>query len=319
MNENGPDLLTIGQLALRAGVSVSAIRYWSDIGVLAPAGRSVGGYRLYDAAAVARLELVTTLRELGLPLADVRRVLRQETTLAAVAEVHVRALDAQLRALRLRRAVLATVAKRQSPLEETTLMNHLARLSADERRRIIEDFVDEVFGDVHADPWLYERMRHVSPDLPDDPSPEQVDAWVELADLVRDPDFRATMREVAQTNAEGRIDREPGQKPNVYQWFAKKITWQVGEARARGVAPEDSRAAAVVTRLLGDDPTRRANVLARLESGTDQRAERYRELLAAINGEPAAPSLAPDFAWLIAALRAHTAPSTGLQAGVAPG
>ena len=44
------------------------IRYWSDIGVLPPTGRSNGCYRLYDAARVARLELIRTLRELGLGL-----------------------------------------------------------------------------------------------------------------------------------------------------------------------------------------------------------------------------------------------------------
>lgn len=312
MEDDGPDLLTIGQLSARTGVPVSAIRYWSDIGALTPAGRSAGGYRLYAAAAVARLDLIVTLRELGLPLADVRRVLHQETTVAAVAAVHVRALDVQLRTLRLRRAVLAAVAKRQSPLQETALMNKLARLSAEERRRLIEDFADEVFGGIDTDPWLYDRMRHVSPDLPDDPSPEQVDAWVEVADLVRDPEFRATMRELARSNAEGRTDhesgRKPGDKPNVYQWFAKKITWQVGEARERGVAPTAPEAAQVLTRLLGDDPARRANVLSRLECGTDQRAERYRQLLAVINGQPAGRSLAPDFAWLIAALRAHYLP-----------
>ncbi|WP_194909241.1 MerR family transcriptional regulator [Catenulispora rubra] len=308
MDDDGPGLLTIGQLAARTGVPVSAIRYWSDIGALSPAGRSAGGYRLYAAAAVARLDLIATLRELGLPLADVRRVLHQETTVAAVAAVHVRALDAQLRTLRLRRAVLATVVKRKSPPEETALMNKLARLSAAERQRIIEDFVDEVFGGTDVDPWLYDRMSRVSPDLPDDPSPEQVDAWVELADLVRDPDFRVTMRELARSNAEGRTDRERGQKPNVYQWFAKKITWQVGEARERGVAPNDPEAAHILTRLLGDDPARRVNVLTRLERGTDLRAERYRQLLAAINGQPADRSLAPDFAWLIAALRAHYLP-----------
>lgn len=33
-------------------------------------------------------------------------------------------------------------------------------------------------------------MLHNSPDLPDDPTPQQVDAWVELAELVNDPGFR---------------------------------------------------------------------------------------------------------------------------------
>ncbi|WP_371786705.1 MerR family transcriptional regulator [Streptosporangium subroseum] len=52
--------------------------------------------RLYGTESVARLQLVRTLRELGLGHAEVRRVVRRETTVAAVAAVHVRALDAQM-------------------------------------------------------------------------------------------------------------------------------------------------------------------------------------------------------------------------------
>ena len=68
-------LLSIGELARRSGLPVRTIRFWSDAGVLPPAERTDGGRRLYDAACVARLELVVTLRELGLGLPDVRRVL----------------------------------------------------------------------------------------------------------------------------------------------------------------------------------------------------------------------------------------------------
>jgi hypothetical protein len=168
--------------------------------------------------------------------------------------------------------------------------------------------VDEVFGGLNTDPWLRDWMLHVSTDLPDEPTPEQVDAWMELADLVRDPAFRRRMREVAQSNAEGRTEAGSDQKPSVYQWFAKKITWQVGETRGRGIAPQDPEAAQVLTRLLRDEPGRRTNILTRLESGTDIQAERYRHLLATINGQPPVRSLAPDLAWLITALHTHHVP-----------
>jgi DNA-binding transcriptional MerR regulator len=45
---------------------VRSIRFWPDIGVLPPAAQTASGRLLYDAACVARLELVATLRELGL-------------------------------------------------------------------------------------------------------------------------------------------------------------------------------------------------------------------------------------------------------------
>ncbi|MDX6328144.1 MAG: hypothetical protein QOI83_527 [Streptomycetaceae bacterium] len=300
MNDDGPEPLTIGRLARRTGMPVRTIRYWSDIGALPPAGRSSGGYRLYDAESVARLELIRTLRELGLGLEDVRRVLERETTVAAVAAVQVKALDVQIHTLRLRRAVLSTVAKRQSDTEEMTLLNKLARLSAEERRQIIEEFTSEVFGGVDADPEIKERMRHTAVELPDDPTPEQVDAWVELAELVGDPGFRQHMRGMAEFNA------TQGREPGAYQWFAKKVTWLVGGARERGVAPDSPEAADVLGRLLGGtDSHRRAEILQRLETGADSDAERYRQLLAVVNGQPPQPSHTPDYVWLITALRAH--------------
>jgi DNA-binding transcriptional MerR regulator len=53
-------LFTIGQLARRAGVPARTIRFWSDAGLVPPVARSGSGYRLYDADAVARVELVRT-------------------------------------------------------------------------------------------------------------------------------------------------------------------------------------------------------------------------------------------------------------------
>ncbi|MGW0593859.1 MerR family transcriptional regulator [Streptosporangium sp. NPDC002607] len=303
MDDDGSEPLTIGRLARRTGMPVRTIRYWSDIGALPPVGRSAGGYRLYDAACVARLELIRTLRELGLGLEDVRRVLERETAVAAVAAVHVKALDAQIRALRLRRAVLSTVARRQPRPEEMTLLNRLARLSADERRQIIDGFLQEVFGGLEADPQLQERMRYTPVNLPDDPTPEQVDAWVELAELAQSPDFRRRVRAMMEAGAAGRPQEGPGSEPGAYRFFARKVGGMVGAARERGISPRAPEATEVLDRLLGSAD--RAQVLARLEAGAHAQTQRYGQLLATVRGEPAPPSYADDFAWLAAALRAH--------------
>lgn len=199
MDDERPHLLTIGRLAHRTGLPVRTLRFWSDEGAVPPVARSAGGYRLYDAESVARVGLVRTLRELGLGLDDVCRVLSGRTTVAEVADAHVAALDAQIRSLKVSRAVLSTVAKRGSTVEETALMNRLARLSAAERKQIIDEFKEEVFGGLD-DPRLRDRMHTFSIELPDDPTPEQVDAWIELAELVRDPDFRARLRTWMELN-----------------------------------------------------------------------------------------------------------------------
>ncbi|HEV7882892.1 MAG TPA: MerR family DNA-binding transcriptional regulator, partial [Solirubrobacteraceae bacterium] len=57
-------LITIGELARRTGLTVRTLRFYADDGLVAPAARSDAGYRLYDADAAPRAELVRTLREL---------------------------------------------------------------------------------------------------------------------------------------------------------------------------------------------------------------------------------------------------------------
>ena len=104
-------LLTIGQLARRSGVPVRTLRFWSDAGVLPETERSGSNYRRYDARAVARLDLVRTLRELGLGLDEVRLVLEKRSSVADVAAAHVAAIDARIRVLRTQRAVCTLLAR----------------------------------------------------------------------------------------------------------------------------------------------------------------------------------------------------------------
>ncbi|MFE0453170.1 MerR family transcriptional regulator [Streptomyces sp. NPDC058914] len=301
MIDDGTGLFTIGELARATGLTVRTIRYWSDEGVLTPVTRSAGGYRLYDAEAAARLELIRTLRELGLGLDAVRGVLAGETTVAQVAAAHVAALDAQIRSLRVTRAVLSTVARRGSTAEEMTLMNKLARLSAAERRRIVEEFLAEVFDGLDAaDPDIRTRLRFHAAELPDDPTPEQVDAWVELAELIQDPQFRTLMRRMVEFNA---ADRGPEVPAGTSLWFMSRLVQLAGDALRKGVAPDAPEAEETLRGLLGDAD--RAAVLERLTAVANERIARYRQLSAVVNGLGAQPSYEEEFAWVVAALRAH--------------
>jgi len=303
MIEDSTGLLTIGELARATGLTVRTIRYWSDEGVLHPVTRSSGGYRLYDAESAARLELIRTLRELGLGLDDVREVVEGEKDLASVATAHVAALDAQIRSLKVTRAVLSTVARRGSSAEEMTLMNKLARLSAAERRRIMEEFVEELFHGLDSvDPAIRDRMRSMAVDLPEDPTPEQVDAWVELAELVQDPEFRAGMRQVFEFNA---ADQDRAAEPGRAMWFPMRLVQLGMEARARGIAPEAPEAEAIVREVVGDGDL--SVVLARMESASNDRLARYRELLVTVKGAKPAAAHREEFAWVVAALRARAA------------
>jgi DNA-binding transcriptional MerR regulator len=319
-DSEGPRELTIGQVARRTGLTVKTVRWYSDQGLVPPCGRSPAGYRLYDAAALVRLELVRTLREIGLDLATIRRVLTRQVRLAEVATTHAEALDAQIRSLRLRRAVLRALAARDADPEEVALVHRLARLSEQQRRQIITDFVDEVLGGLPVDPDFGTQMRQALPDLPAEPTPAQVQAWIELAELVGDPGFRRRIRGMAEHAARWRV---AGERPHadIARW-AEVLLPPAGDALAAGLDPTRPAAAPVLDQMMAalaqredraDDAAFRARVLERLEVVADARFERYWDLLGVINGLPPGPlptPLVPRCQWVIAALRAHPA-STG--------
>lgn len=62
--------MTIGELARRTGIPTSKIRYYEKVGVLPPSQRTDSNYRVYDASAVARLELLSRGKLLGLTLSE---------------------------------------------------------------------------------------------------------------------------------------------------------------------------------------------------------------------------------------------------------
>jgi DNA-binding transcriptional MerR regulator len=207
--EGESDRYRIGELARLSGLTVKTIRFYSDRGLVPPAARTGAGYRVYDERALARLELIRALRELGASLADVERVLSRELDVRELVALQLEAVEAQLRVLRVRRAVLMAVASGEPDGQELRTMTRLAHISDDERKRIVEDFLDEVLGGLEVDPGLEARLRGGLPELPDEPTPDQVEAWVELAELVRDPDFRARIRQMAESGHERLGLRDP--------------------------------------------------------------------------------------------------------------
>ncbi|GAA3048987.1 MerR family transcriptional regulator [Actinokineospora globicatena] len=292
------ELFTIGQLAARTGLSVRTIRFWSDSGVVPPTTRSYGGYRLYDAEAVARLDLVRTLRELGLDLDTVRDVLHRQVTVADVAAAHARAIDAEIRALRVRRAVLRSVARRGSTTEEMRLMHEMARLSAGERQRVIDEFVDRTFAGVDEGApgaGIATAMRQLPADLPDDPTDAQVDAWVELAGLVADEDFQRRVRQMAVTGAAGAppVAHDPA-----------LVVEHAAPAEAAGIDPASPRGQEILARIAGGLSTEdRLRLAESIETFSDRRVERYWQLLGILNGSTPFEPRVPAFEWFAAALR----------------
>jgi DNA-binding transcriptional MerR regulator len=71
-----PQLLRVGDLARLTGKSVRAIHLYEELGLLQPATRSSGGFRLYERRAVERVRWIDSLHGLGFSLQDMRTILQ---------------------------------------------------------------------------------------------------------------------------------------------------------------------------------------------------------------------------------------------------
>jgi DNA-binding transcriptional MerR regulator len=297
--------LTIGELARRTGLTTRTIRFYSDEGLLPPAHRTEAGYRLYDGASLARLELLRTLRELGLGLPDASAALAGAQPVASLAREHVRLLDEQIRVLQLRRAVLRAIARTETELEGVRLMKDLANMTDAERAALIDEFWDEVTAGLDLNPDFTAGMRSAKPALPDDPSPEQLEAWLELAELVRDKDFRASIRAMSESHAEARAAGETMDAPfgeTRDQWL--NWTTRATAALEAGEPPTSTTGQALAADIAAAFGKPAAEVADEIAAGTDARAERYWQLMATINGWPQWPTQVPAAEWIAAALRA---------------
>lgn len=66
---------TVHEVSALSGVTIRTLRYYDRIGLLRPTAHTAAGYRLYDGAALQRLQRILLLRELEIPLKDVARLL----------------------------------------------------------------------------------------------------------------------------------------------------------------------------------------------------------------------------------------------------
>ncbi|WP_026414350.1 MerR family transcriptional regulator [Actinomadura oligospora] len=301
----GEATYSIGELADTAGVTVKAVRFYTNHGILPESHRTASGHRRYGPSAVARLALVRTLRDLGLDLATVRRIVDRETTPAEAAAAHADAVAVQMRVLRLRHAVLTTAARRDSTPEELELMHRLARLSTAERDELVTDFLDHAFGAPDS-PLPRVLRRSLTPELPDDPTSEQLAAWVELAELTQDDAFRALMRSLFNDH----MADHPTSPPRKHA--VGLVTETVRPLLAADVPPGSPQATAAVTHVatayaasldVPDDPSLRTRLAAYLTAANDPRRERYLTLLATVNGWSPPDHPRQELTWFLTALR----------------
>ncbi|TDC23943.1 TIGR03086 family metal-binding protein, partial [Kribbella albertanoniae] len=311
---------SIGAVARQAGLPVKVIRHWSDVGVVVPVERTAGGYRRYDTAGVARLRLARTLRDLGMGLAEIRTALDREDGLSEVAAAHVEALEVQVRRLRTHQAVLRTVTRRTTH-EGLALMTRTAQLSPDERRKLVHDFLTETLGDLEV-PHFREGLLAAGTELPDDPTDEQVEAWLALGELVADGELGPAMRRIAEYAA--RHGAQDDTAVAEMRDLTGRWVGRVRDAIQAGTAADSPAADRVVAEIVGDWLPSRANVdpavisedgaeartllHEQLSAASEPAVERFWQLLCVLNGSPAPSGIATEGQWLTTALRANPSP-----------
>lgn len=69
-------LMQVGDLAHESGRTVRAIHLYEELGLLIPAARSKGHYRLYDPDALTRVRWIGKLQEMGFSLGDIQIIVR---------------------------------------------------------------------------------------------------------------------------------------------------------------------------------------------------------------------------------------------------
>lgn len=148
----GDRLLRIQEASEEVGLTPRSIRYYEERGLLEPAARSEGAYRLYDADDIERLRFIKGLRDdAGFSLNDIGQLLEDETARARIGARFRETSDAAER-----RALLVDGISRIDRQVEI-LRSKIARLqemidAATTRRRHLESHLDELGGKVDAAP-----------------------------------------------------------------------------------------------------------------------------------------------------------------------
>lgn len=294
--------LKIGDLARRTGVAVKTLRLYSDEGILPPAGRTAAGYRTYDEAAIARVELVRTLREAGIGIEGIREVVSHELSLAEALRIQLAAVEAHIVSLEHVASALRAALRSEPTEQDVRRIAAVTKLSNEERRKVIEGFYEEVSRGTHMDPTFRKQVIETAvPVLPEVPTRAQLDAWIEMAEILRDPGFlEATRASIEETWTEG------------FDHVAYREAAQRMVDERRGVDPTSAEAKAIVERAIagfarasGKEPTEEfRRDLRRKYEGMDPRATRYWELVAILKGDPPRAE-SPEWAWFRQASRHH--------------
>ena len=181
MNKGG---WKVGELARATGLTVRTLHHYDEIGLLKPSGRTPKGHRVYGEADVARLQQVTSLRQLGFGLDDIAALLdRRGMRPREVVHLHLHRLREQIQLQRVLCDRLEAIAARLDAAET---------VSADELILTIEATT------------MYDKYY----------TPEQLDTLKARADEIGPEGLRAAENDWATLMAEVRQEMDAGTDPS---------------------------------------------------------------------------------------------------------
>jgi DNA-binding transcriptional MerR regulator len=168
-------MITIGQLANYAGVTIKAVRHYHQRGLLEEPPRDASGYRRYTAEHATHLLKIKTLAEAGVPLARIKELLAADPDrfAAAITEIdrNLQQRAAELRRTRERLAQLRAGDRLFVSAEVADYLDQLRELGVSQRGVRLE-----------RDGWIL--MQSVAP--------QQAAIWIaDKRDAIGDPEFRA--------------------------------------------------------------------------------------------------------------------------------
>ena len=240
---------TIGELSRLSGVTVRRIRFYSDKGLLQPTGRTRAGYRVYTVADVARLDLIRALRGAGASIESIRRTLSRRFSLSELLQMRLRMLEAEIASRQRVAAVLRATLQTSDPTEtDLVRLWNIVTLSKSRLRQIVEDFVDKITEGFPVSQAWKARMIAANvdvPDLPDDPTAEQVDAWIEIVMMYTDETLIREMR------AEMEAVWHDGINLCAFAAASRQLQAAARRAIRKGIKPKSAAASAIAHRWLG--------------------------------------------------------------------
>ena len=201
-------MLTIGQLAAYAGVTVRAVRHYHQIGLLPEPERDASGYRRYGATAVVALIKIRTLANAGVPLSQIGQMLEADASTFAEAvqriDNHLRDEIERLETSRKQIAQLAAGDSLALPPEVISYLDRLREIGASERM---------VEGE--RDGWILLAARW----------PDRIREWMP-------GEIRAARRPAARSALSGPVgDLRERRRPTTRAWRRPPTSWPAWPSR----------------------------------------------------------------------------------------